>query len=439
MMEAPKPPPLPLESRLRIQREALLADLASNTASLGRIKALVSPVPELEWATYAPDPATSQPAPGAAPVLETPADPAPERWLHPSDVLRNLKHAGTRFPTGIRSIDEATRGGIQRGRVVTIVGQPGAGKTGLALQIAARIADSDPAGVFVALYLDDEGTESGVIRLAQHGGGSRDLIEAANPEAIESAAVRLQTRQNLLCYNGELRASNLSDFLEVSALEAAGRVEILVIDSAQVITTGSAGPAKDRRLTVAEVAETVRKRTRLQGAITLLLSQSNRASYRSKKGDENSDPISAGAESAALEFNADVLVFMATAGQDVSTVVIPKNRLGPRIKAPFEISWNRATATFSQDDSETGSAEHDAMIREEKRVQLLASKAYATMRNHPEGLSGKAVCELSGLSGAGWKVARPYLDKVHKLRSETRPGKGGGTLWFAVDAGMVPD
>lgn len=403
--------PIPLSEALRIRQEKLRAELAEVDAAALRLKGLES---------------------GTSAALEAPEDEKASRWLHPADVLRTLRHSGTRFPTGFRTLDEVTRGGIQRGRVVTIVGQPGAGKTGLALQIAAGIADRHPE-TFVALYLDDEGTESGVIRLAQHSGASRDLIEAADPEAISEAAAKLDKRQNLLCYDGEQDTANLLDFMAESQTQAGDRLEVWVIDSAQVIAPGSAGPAKDRRLTVAEVAETVRKRTRKRGAITFLLSQSNRASYRKKKTEENSDPISAGAETAAIEFNADVLLFMAGSGVDVSTVVVPKNRLGPRHNVPFSITWNRASATFSEPMLEP--LAEDAGIKKTRDVKAWAARVSKACEQHPEGLSGEQVREVAALNGTQWKAVREHLEQHHLLRHETRPGKGGGVLWFSVDAG----
>ncbi len=70
-----------------------------------------------------------------------------------ADLLTAYLTTPERIPTGIGPLDRSLQGGIKQGALTVIAGTPGAGKTALAVQIAANAAKSRPV-LFVSGELD---------------------------------------------------------------------------------------------------------------------------------------------------------------------------------------------------------------------------------------------------------------------------------------------
>jgi KaiC/GvpD/RAD55 family RecA-like ATPase len=322
--------------------------------------------------------------------------------------------------------------------MMVMVGRPGAGKTGLAIQIAASVAERNPS-VAVGLYLADEGLEAGVIRMAQRYGYDREQLEAADQETIRPASEDLERLQNLFCLDPDAEDASLEAFLDGMATRADGRPQLWVIDSAQVVRLASAAARKlDKRLTVDAVARAVKAAARRRGAVALLLSQSNRGAYRAKKTEDQADPLSSGAESAQLEHMADVFIFMAPDGEDRTKVQMPKNRVGrgPRLE-PFVLMLNRERALYSEIDAEALAAaeEADGAIARDKRVRAWVDKLAKVLRKKGP-LSGSTAREIAGLSGSEFKAAKEAMEAAGTIRAEKRDGRGGGVEWHLTTKAM---
>lgn len=354
-------------------------------------------------------------------------------WESPADTLRRQKDVSTRYATGIPTVDNLTKGGLPRGRIAVMVGRPGAGKTGLAIQIAASVAQRHPE-VAVGLYLADEGLEAGVIRMAQHLGFDREHLEAAAPEVVQAAAEQLEGyRGRIYCLDPDAEDASLEAFLDGMATRADGRPQLWVIDSAQVVRLASASSKKlDRRMTVDAVCRLVKAAARRRGAVALLLSQSNRGSYRAKKEDEQSDPLSSGAETGQLEHMADLFLFLAPDGDDRVKAQVPKNRLGrgPRLE-PFYMALNRDRATYTELDSGAlaAEAEADEEVDRDRKTKGWVDLVRKALKKHREGLSGSAIRQITGLNGAKFAAAKDALMAAGELFSEVREGRGGGVVW----------
>lgn len=353
-------------------------------------------------------------------------------WESPADTLRRQKDVSTRYATGVPTVDHLTKGGMPRGRIAVMVGRPGAGKTGLALQVAASVAQRHP-DVAVGLYLADEGLEAGVIRLSQHLGFDREHLEAADPEVIRSASEQLEGyRGRIHCMDPDAEDASLEAFLDGMAVRADGRPQLWVIDSAQVVRLAAAASKKlDRRMTVDAVCRMVKAAARRRGAVALLLSQSNRGSYRAKKEDEQADPLSSGAETGQLEHMADLFLFLAPDGDDRVKVQVPKNRLGrgPRLE-PFYLALNRDRATYTELDSGAlaAAAEADEQIATGKKVKFLVERLQRALKK--EGpMSTREAKERAGLSSADFRIAREAMEAEGILYAQKREGRGGGIEW----------
>lgn len=63
--------------------------------------------------------------------------------------MNNTDAKLSKYETGIAGLDETTRGGLPSGQATLVLGQPGAGKTVLGLQILAHAVEHDRGGVLV--------------------------------------------------------------------------------------------------------------------------------------------------------------------------------------------------------------------------------------------------------------------------------------------------
>ena len=81
----------------------------------------------------------------------------------------------TKIPSGIKGLDEITFGGLPQGRTILVTGNPGCGKTLLALEFLVRgIREFDEPGVFVSF---EETKEELVANVASLGWDLNRLIE----------------------------------------------------------------------------------------------------------------------------------------------------------------------------------------------------------------------------------------------------------------------
>jgi len=397
-------PEVPLEERLRRKREAKLLELTAIDEDILRLHGLNSTFP-------AEDPGRRPPG-----------------WLTPAEALRRQKNTSQRFLTRIPSLDRATGGGIPRGRVIVIVGRPGTGKTTLCLPAVVGMAAE---GASVGILLQDEGLEPGVVRLAQRQGFPRDLLEAADLATIEAAATRLDVLDHVHCLDPDLATASFDSFLSGMDALAGDRPQVWLLDSAQVIRMAATG-GKEERMKVKGLLEAVKSEARRRGAVVFLISQSNRASYRSKRTEENSDPLTAGAESASIEFMSDVLIFLSPDGEDRTKVQLCKNRIGHL--ATFHVALDRQKAEYREIDTGALMAEEEAdqMVKQDKKVHGWCQKVVAVLAKHPAGLSGRQIREMAGLPNTRWIPAQEALVAAHRITGTVNDGPNGGVRWTLI-------
>jgi KaiC/GvpD/RAD55 family RecA-like ATPase len=312
-----------------------------------------------------------------------------------------------------------------------LLGKAGSGKTGVAIQMAIHMQRACPEEAHVGLYMADEGLGAAIIRVAQSLGFDRAELEAAKPDVIEEASKALEKLPRVWCMDPDSAGSSLEAFL-AGMLERAGDApKIMVIDSMQVVPCEAAS-GKDERLTIAKVAETMKKFSRKYRAIPIPLSQVNRLSYRNKKASENSDPLSAGAGSGAIEHMADIQINLDTEDDsDRVSVLISKSRIGKKRLKPFWLELNRERATFQEVDEMEIAKEKAGEMAEKAtaRMWVHAKKVLAALKKNPGGLTSRRLRELTGMSGAAFNEATAMLQEQGRVYGEENPGRGGGTLW----------
>lgn len=393
-----------------------------------RLRLLEEP-PDIPWEFPDDVPPDVQASDDEEPRQEAPKEqPTRSPWLSLADALSQAQDVSQRFLTHVPTLDRATMGGIPRGRVMLIVGRPGSGKTTLAIQIVVRMALQ---GAAVGMLLADEGLNAGAIRVAQQHGYERAKLEAADPDTIKEAADSLRSLDNIFCLDPDDPKSTLDLFIKGMDERAAGRPQVWLLDSAQVIRIGNGTKGADARIRTKEIAERVKSEGRKRAAVVILLSQSNRASYRGKRDEDNADPLSSGAESGALEHMPDVFLWLAPDGPDKIKALIPKNRIGTGpVLIPWHLTLDRRMALFREVD-ETETPEED-LAKEAKRLERLRKtqqKVLDALKRNPEGLTKKQLRDAVSGPPASIIEAVDTLQAEGKIFSEPTEKRGGGMIW----------
>ena len=376
------------------------------------------------------------------PVPEVPGVPDapesfPERWervqlaqecrLRPiSSFLPQGPEDVKRIPTGVGPIDRVTRGGLQSGKFIVVVGPPGTGKTTLVYQIAGGLARG---GCRVCCLPVDEGPENGVIRLGQALGFDREKLEAGDQAEVE-AVTRALEKLPIMVLDPFGPGSTLEDlFQEAARLEGTGPI-VFLIDSAQTVTLNGK-PGRGLREDVKALTDRIYLEARRTKSIVILTSQANRSSYRSKNPADNSEPLSAASESSALEYRPDMSIVMSGDSSNV-TVRIPKNRIGfGDADKVFYLRLDGPRATFHEIDPESIRDAAAEAKEAERRTKLAKVKAeiLALLKKEPDGISSEQIIDAVGGRRADVINARKELVIENKIFSETKPGVGGRNVW----------
>jgi len=334
-----------------------------------------------------------------------------EAWPTVGDWLKRDSDSGERLPTGLLTLDGATSGGIPRGRVVTFQSRPGNGKTALAKQLGNRAARA--GALFVAVFAD-EGAEQASVMIGQDYGFERTKLEARDPETLAALAAALAPYEIRLPDpdDPETLLESIAERLKDVPPE---KVIVLVCDSAQVVRCRGGLEAKSDRERITKFMEAARAFARSLRAIVIVISQTNRDSYRHKKESENIDPLAAGAESRAIEFCSDLLLHFTGDPEDVVTVKIVKNRLGP--KKTFRLRFEPKTATFGEIDEKAAEAEREeeASVRKRASLAKAAERILDVLRKNP-GICSEPLRDKAGINKTFFLEARRALEEKGRIR-----------------------
>lgn len=273
------------------------------------------------------------------PMAGVPAPPEPRTMItSPADWLRSLVERGKapRIETGFPTLDAATRGGYQLGKLIAVGGAPGAAKTGMVVTMAQIWGAQRPVVVVAA---DEEAHGLG-IRLGQQVGFDRDKLEVGDPEECARAAEAIQRLSPRL----ELIDPNASGLCLEDIADRLTEPTIVIVDSLQAIRVRGSERASDRRAAIdaaLEVAKTIRR----AGHLIIVTCELARSAYRSADASLNTNPLAAFKESGGIEYAVDqALVLISRKGSGtIVDVVMPKNRLGPKMDFALQLDFARAT------------------------------------------------------------------------------------------------
>lgn len=303
----------------------------------------------------------------------------------PSAIALGLGGRGPRIPLAFPTLNRATRGGTPSGKIVTIVGGPGTGKSGVLYQ---QLWEHALEGHVVALYAADSDADDAVIRIGQREGLDRSELENGVQGTTRRLAAILEAVPNFAIYDiaDEHTIESVADALHRSRIE--GKATILGIDSIQ---TAASRAARGADLTRKEVVDAnikaVKFAARKYGHLVVDTSESGRRSYSGRAGDD----LSAGKDSGSIEFASDILLVMRSVRGDdgLVQVTMPKNRLGR--KMTFRLQLDARAATF---------VEVGEPIAAEAKADGVREAVLAALRSHTDLKSANAVCKAAAVNRA---------------------------------------
>lgn len=349
-------------------------------------------------------------------------------WPSPLDALKRVQNRGDRIATGFPTIDENFGGGPFPGSVIVIQGKPFSGKTLLATQMCLHMGRTAAVGCLFA----DEGLPGAVIRMGQQMGCDKELLESGDAATIAHFERGIAMREIHLM-EPEERESTLETFVEQFMRRATPtRAPVWLLDSIQTIRCDGVKPGMGETERVMTVVAQARRLAQKHGAVAKLISRMSRAGYKSKKDEENIDPMAAGRGSGDIEYGTEAILSLHGDAEERLELRCVKNRFGVK-KARFNLGLmlDFARASFHEQVGDVDVAreiEQDA--KRLARMARVKEKLMKEMKKHPEGLTKSEIRALTGCRPADIIASVDEMYETHVIYPVKNEGKGGGMAWL---------
>jgi replicative DNA helicase len=273
-------------------------------------------------------------------------------WISLADRASRLGGRGTRIPLGVKTLDDACRGGLLPGKILIVGGAPGAGKTTFVTQKAHELAKR---GVHVAVLAADEDADGLLTRIGQNENLCREDLEDGSDVARANLAQSVRDLP-LMLVDAEDEGGTVEAVAEELARRAAKGPSVLIVDSVQTCRAVGTDVADGPRARADLVMLALKRVARQFGHVVIATSEVSRGWYRNS--NDRIDPLAAFKESGGIEYGAAIAVAMVNVkgDDDLVDVVIAKNRLGR--KDPFRLKLSFVSARFNEvqfpdDDDQT--------------------------------------------------------------------------------------
>ncbi len=266
----------------------------------------------------------------------------------PSRILETMAVGAVRLRTMVPTLDAKTRGGIPAEKLVVLQGSPGAGKTGLAMQLALTAIAQ---GFAVAVLAADEEDSGLVVRMAQMMGFARDELEGADYVATRAAAADRMRALPLSVVDADRYDATVESVSAALVTMRGPRPSVLVVDSVQTARAHGTDDAEGPRLRVDAVLRALKRETKRHGHLTIALSEVSRGRYRSRVKGDRVAALAGGKESGGIEYGCGVLLDLSSVPDETGLVdvEIAKNRLGPK-DLTFRLRQDFARCSFVEVD-----------------------------------------------------------------------------------------
>lgn len=242
--------------------------------------------------------------------------------------------------------DDGGRIGLARGWFVTLGGNPGHGKSLLALNMAASFITQNQSVAFLTLEMSPEQLSTRVYAIAMgdkvwtlERGDSfepNDLANRVNAHAVKHGFAEMHVNDQPLGTIEEVMAY-------LNAAADAG-IKIVIVDYLQLIGAGSEDSLYQQ---VAEIAMSMRKFAHQRQVLTIGLSQYNRRTSAERGAKPTAQSLHGGM---SLEANSDMVLLLDHSRYERDTqhphlartwVIVGKNRHGPQVDIP--VQWDYRT------------------------------------------------------------------------------------------------
>jgi KaiC/GvpD/RAD55 family RecA-like ATPase len=352
-----------------------------------------------------------------------------DQWLTIDATIAALQNEGDPVPTGFAPLDrQFRRGGITPGRIMVIGGQPFSGKTTLVASVALHMSKSVP----VFALFSDEGRSQAAIRMGVMVGAPLKEIED-KPLAMSKTVQELLGERTFYLGKPDTEEANAAAVVTYARkMTPPGETAVVLLDSVQTIPAGKNGdgngPEESPRVAVKRFMSSCRSWASETKFIFILTSQSNRASYRHRRGEENSLAIASFAESAAVEFLADVALVLGTPDEsEIVPVEFVKNRLKGS-KKNFSVKYDEGSGRLLEVDPPAVDDARERKKREahERTISGLAAEIEAVLGKRGR-LMTRQVCELTGGRTTNVIAALRGLEAQGTI--DPIPGPKGSILW----------
>lgn len=379
-----------------------------------------------DWLARGGDPEDLVRMEGTAVLGHSPADPLPTstaptaptapRPRRVVDLVADIvaEAALPVMPTGLEALDAQLGGGLRARMMHVLIAASGRGKTSLAVQIAARRAESVPV-----LYYSGELTPAQLAAriIAQRTGQSwRSVLSGGIPEdRMREVLAPLELDVLRRCAD-PIAAIGLA----VEEMLGRGRgVPLVVVDYAQLVA--DIGP--DMRLATAAAIRALLALAESREIVLLVLSQGSRVSARAMGagGGRAESYMDAGAETAEIERAAGTVIALVYAAEDGATVhevtaMIAKARLG--VPGQVGLRFHGASGRWEN----LGAVPLSAAAREDAKIDLRVLEAVRASGRAPTrtelAKGGVPGCRGTSVSSA---IERLLVAGELIIRSEPRP------------------
>ena len=318
-----------------------------------------------------------------AEVLESDPD-APQATTF-KDILFRWSREGAlvHWPTGIKTLDDNTGGGLVYGSRAYLMGAPDAGKTALLVQLAHEFALQ---GMCVGLLAIDEEDGDVATRFFQRAGWFRADLEKREEwalERLEEDTQGLKVRFYDDTFTIETAAADLSEWAESQGCRA-----FFGVDSVQTAYSEAAKVAESTREHVTENVRAIRAVSSQYKLLTIATSEMNRNAYRNVNNAEQQNDMAAGKESGAIEYSARVLLALRSVPNEQGVVhaKVVKNKLG-RSNVEFHMQLNHGKQTLE----EIQYREEQPQSKEDKataQLQADLERVLPKLRMHKKPIEG---------------------------------------------------
>lgn len=355
-------------------------------------------------------------------------------WQGAHRFLKDRPVPPDRYSTGIPSLDDAFGGGLWPISLFTVQGAPGAGKSSLGVQLAARLAKTH--GCKVYLLTPDEGTRSACVRLGQAAGIDRDELERTTEDALTQLA-EAYAPGSVNLVDADAPEAVIETFLEQIAEEHAPTdpPPVLYADSIQTIRTDLDDSFDGSRERIDYVMDLIKSSTREIPMIGLLVSHVNRPTFAAKDEKQRIDPLAGAAESITITRDSDIVLHLEG---DLHTVVrasLRKNRLHRGAKPVFRLRYDIPRGGFLEGDDVTELEQKDRAkeLAHEKTVQKLAAGIEDALRKSESRLSFRQLAEIVGGKQANVREALTGLEATGAVN--WTQGLKNSVLWGLTSRG----